>query len=216
MCPHCGRDAPIVFRGALPYCTACGGLRPPLSSRFLNLAGKPSKVGGTVASVIGWLVLLVGFSAAFGLGLLLYVLWTVALALAVALPIALAALVMGVALLVAGGRLRRSGRDTERATREQALLELVAHRGAVTARDAARALDVGVADADAMLTGLAKQEPDRVTVDVDEQGVVWYRALPAAGSEFDARVRVAERRRVASEDGELEDEDVDERRELRR
>jgi hypothetical protein len=202
MCPHCGRDAPIVFRGALPYCTACGVLRLPLSSRSLNLAGKPSKVGGTVASVIGWLVLLVGFSAALGLGLLLYVLWTVALALAVALPMALLALVMGVALLVAGGRLRRSGRDTERATREQALLELVAYRGAVTARDAARAVDVGVADADAMLTGLAKQEPDRVTVDVDEQGVVWYRTPRAAGAEFDARVRVAERARVGDVRGE--------------
>jgi spermidine synthase len=114
------------------------------------------------------------------------------------------ALVLGIALLVSGRSLRRSGTDASRITRERALLALAAHRGAVTASDAARALGVGIADADAMLTTLAKQEPERVAVDVDEQGVVWYRAVGApgtAGAAFDARVRVAESARAKADDG---------------
>ena len=102
MCPHCGRDAPIVFHGALPYCTACGALRTPLSGPSVNLAGKPARFGGAVANVVGWLVVVVGLSTALGLGLLLYALWTVALALAVALPIALVVLFVGGGLVTAG------------------------------------------------------------------------------------------------------------------
>jgi hypothetical protein len=225
MCPHCGRDAPIVYRGALPYCTACGGLRPPLSSPSVNLAGKPSKVGGAVASVIGWLVLLIGLSTALGLGLLIYALVTAAVALAIAAPIALVVLVLGIALVKSGHALRRSGADAERATREQALLGLAAHRGAVTAADAARALDVGMAEADAMLTALAKREPERIAVDIDEQGVVRYRAVAGVltGQEgFVPRARVLEGLRVdegptgrpAGSDAEVED--VEEPAELRR
>jgi hypothetical protein len=216
MCPHCGRDAPIVYHGAVPYCTACGGIRPPLSSPSVNLAGKPSRVGGAVASVVGWLVMLVGFSAALGLGLLLWALFTVALALAVALPIALLALVLGLVLVLSGRSLRRSGVDAQRTTREQALLALATHRGAVTAAEAARALGVGVADADAMLTVLAKQEPERVVVEVDEQGVVWYRAARTLGAVFDARVRVAERARVDAEVASDAEVERDEEREVLR
>jgi hypothetical protein len=183
----------------------------------VNLAGKPSKVGGTVASVVGWLVLLVGLSTTLGLGLLLYAIWTVAVALAIALPSALVTLVVGLVLLTGGRSLRRSGVEAERATREQALLALAAHRGAVTAADAARALGVGVADADAMLTTLAKKEPERIAVDVDEQGAVWYRAVRAPGSDFDARVRVAESTRADAEGRTAEPiEDDEERAELRR
>jgi hypothetical protein len=190
MCPHCGRDAPIVYRGPLPYCTACGRPRTPLSSPSVNLAGKPSKVGGALASVAGALVLVVGLSLALGLGLLLYALITAAVALAVAIPIAIAVLVIGIALVRSGRLLTRSGSDAQRATRERALLELAAHRGGVTAADAARALDMGISEADAMLTAMAKREPERLTIDVDDQGVVWYRPARVTGPAFDARVRV--------------------------
>jgi hypothetical protein len=40
-----------------------------------------------------------------------------------------------------------------------------------------------------MLTDLAKREPDRVAVDVDDQGVVWYRMAALAGAPL-PRVRV--------------------------
>ncbi|MDP8998996.1 MAG: hypothetical protein M3O46_02680 [Myxococcota bacterium] len=161
----------------------------------MNLAGKPSRVGGAVASVAGAGILLVGLSIALGLGLLLYALVTVAVALAVALPIALVVLVTGIVLVRSGRLLSRSGSDKERTTHEHALLALAAHRGAVTARDAARALGVDVAHADAMLTALAKGDPERLAVDIDEQGVIWYRATGTPGS-FDDRVRIAEQVRI--------------------
>jgi hypothetical protein len=193
LCPHCGRDAPIVYRGVVPVCTACGGLRPPLSSPSVNLAGKPSRVGGVVASVAGWLVLLLGGSFALGIGLLFAAFEAVAFGLAIAAPVALVSLILGVVLVRRGGALRRAGALTERSTREQALLALAAHRGTVTAVDAAHALGTSVAEADAMLTDLAKRDPDRVAVDVDDDGVVRYR-LTHVGAV--AGVRVGETARV--------------------
>jgi hypothetical protein len=195
MCPHCGRDAPIVYRGVVPYCTACGALRAPLATPSINLAGKSSQMGGTVASVAGWLVLLVGMSIAAGLALLLWAIFSGVAAAVVALPIAVVTAVVGLLLLRGGSSLRRSGADAERATRDQALLAMAGHHGPVTAVDAARLLNVTVASADAMLTELAKREPERVALDVDDQGIVWYRlARPFsdAGSGTDGRVRIGD------------------------
>jgi hypothetical protein len=236
ICPHCGRDAPILYRGAVPFCTACGGLRLPLSGASVNLAGKPAKVGGAVAKVVGGGVLLVGLSAALGIGLLVYALGTMAVALAISLPIALVVLVAGLVLLKGGQSLVQSGAHAERTTREQALLALASHRGAVTAAEAAGAIGVSVADADATLTAMAKQQPDQIAVDIDDQGGVWYRAVdaPAVGGARrmrvgdgvrlgDARVEraPAPRARVrepgdAAVDDELDPDEAAERSELRR
>jgi hypothetical protein len=216
MCPFCKRDAPIVYRGAVPHCTACGALRMPLSEPAVNLAGKPAKLGGAVASVFGWLALLVGLSSAFGLGLLLYALTTMTIALAFALPIALVTLVVGFFLVRGGRSMARAGANTERSTQEQALVALAAHRGAVTAAQAANALGVSVAEADALLTELAKRQPDRLTLDIDDQGTVWYRALGALPP-LDPRIRIADAIRVdgphappaeppAAEEADVEDE----------
>ncbi len=194
MCPQCGRDAPIVYRGVVPYCTACGALRAPLATPSINLAGKPSQMGGAVASVAGWLVLLVGLSIALGIGLLLWAIFSGIVAAAVALPFALIAGAVGFLLLRSGSSLRRSGADAERATLDQALLSMAGHHGPVNAVDAARLLNVTVAAADAMLTELAKREPERIAVDVDDQGVVWYRVARAFAEAPppDGRVRVGE------------------------
>jgi hypothetical protein len=187
LCPQCGRDAPIVYRGVIPQCTACGAVRPPLSNPSINLTGKPSRIGGIVASVFGWLVLLVGGSVAVGLALLFAAFGATLAGLAIALPVAVVSLVIGVVLVRRGGSLNRAGIEAERTTREQALLAVVAHRGSVTATEAAHALGVTLAEADAALTDLAKRDPDRVSVDVDDQGVVRYRITHIAA---DARVRV--------------------------
>jgi hypothetical protein len=196
MCPHCGRDAPIVYRGVLPYCTACGGLRAPLTTASINLAGKPSQVGGTVASVAGWLILLIGLSIGLGAGLMLWAVFTIGVALAVALPIALVSAALGAILLRSGSSMRRSGADAERATRDQALLAMAAHQGPVTAADAARILGVSIPVADAMLTALAKREPERVAVDVDDQGVVRFRAARLAFDGAYAQERPGARLRI--------------------
>jgi hypothetical protein len=189
ICPACGREAPIVYRGVVPYCTACGALRAPLSSASVNMAGKPSRVGGTFAVVLGWMVLAVGGSVSLGVALLLLALSWPAGALAIGLPIALVTLITGVLLVKSGRSLQASGEDAERATRSQALLAMAAQRGAVTAREAAQALSTSVAEADAMLTELAKREPERVAVDVDDEGVLWYRVAPAPGEPI-PRMRV--------------------------
>ena len=198
MCPHCGRDAPIIYRGIVPYCTACGGVRGPLTTASVNLAGKPAQVGGTVASVAGWLILLVGLSIGLGVALLLWALFTLGLAIVIALPFTLLSTGIGVALLRSGSSMRRSGADAERATLDQALLAMAAHQGPVTAVEAARALGVPVSVADGMLTELAKREPERVSLDIDDQGVVRYRvgwpaSPPPFGVEPATQVRVDER-----------------------
>jgi hypothetical protein len=199
ICPVCGQEAPIVYKGVVPHCTACGAVRAPLSSASVNLAGKTTRVGSTFATVFGWLVLVFGLSTALGMGLLLGAVlgWTT-LALALGLPIGLFSLVVGVVLVRSGGALARSATRTENETMRQGLLAMAAHRGAVTARDAAQALNIGVADADAMLTALAKSDPDRVAVDVDDQGNVWYRVAARAGEPIPGipRVRVGDGPRV--------------------
>jgi hypothetical protein len=146
-----------------------------------------------VASVAGWLVLAVGLSIALGLGLLLGAIFSsLAVGFGVGLPFATLSLAIGILLVRSGSSLRRSGANAERATRDQALLEMAGHHGPVTAVDAARLLNTTVAQADAMLTELAKREPERLAIDVDEQGVVWYR-IARPFSEPD-RVRVGSRR----------------------
>ena len=105
-------------------------------------------------------------------------------------------LVIGIVLVRSGRSLSSSGVEAARTTREQALLAVAAHRGAVTAVEAARALGVGTAEADAMLTTLAKRDPDRVAVDVDDQGVVWYRVSAAPGEPI-PRIRVGDGPRVS-------------------
>jgi hypothetical protein len=210
-CPRCGRDAPIVYRGVIPYCTACGALRVPLSGPSVNLAGRPSRVGGTVAGVFGWLILLMGFSVALGIGLLFAAFHLLAVALALALPIVLVSAVVGGLLVRRGASLNRSGVEIARATREQALLALMAHRGSIHALDAARALGVGVAEADANLTDLAKRAPETVAVDIEDTGEIAYRFV-------DSRIRVEGEPRVdvvaGADDAarEVADDEVEEQR----
>jgi hypothetical protein len=196
-----------VYRGLVPSCTACGALRPPLSGPSVNLAGKPSKIGGVVTGVLGWLVLLFGLSIALGFGVLFYVLWKPLVALAAVLMAI--SLGIGIPLVLGGRALRRSGTDAERQTREQAVLSLLSQQGRVSAARAAGALGVGVEEADALLTALAKGQPDRVAIDVDEEGTVWYRAAalaytPAGAWAAPARVRVEAR--AAEGQGEAESE----------
>jgi hypothetical protein len=197
-CPACGQDAPIVYKGVVPHCTACGAVRVPLSSRSVNLAGKPSRVGSTFATVLGWLVLIFGGCTTLGVVMLAMALGWPMVALALGLPIAVLTLVLGIVLVRGGRSLAKSATRSENDTLVQALLAMASHKGAVTASDAAQALGIGVAEADAMLTSLAKSDPDRVAVDVDDLGNVWYRVAAAPGEPL-PHVRVGDGARVAEE-----------------
>ena len=66
-----------------------------------------------------------------------------------------------------------------------------------------------------MLTELAKREPERIAVDVDDQGVVWYRvAHPFSDVAMpDGRVRVGDS--AGDAEATAEDDDLAER-EVRR
>src|SRR5262245_36670091 len=74
-CSRCGQDAPTVVRGLETFCVACGAPRLPLAAMPVNLAGRPSKVGGTIARVLGWAALVGGLSAAAIVGALLQVIF---------------------------------------------------------------------------------------------------------------------------------------------
>lgn len=204
MCPHCGQNAPIVYQGVAAFCSACGKPRPPLIAPSVSFAGKPSKVGGTVAGVVGWIVLAFGLSTALGVGLLLGSLASVGVGLAFGLPIGIFFSVLATVLLLSGRKLRQSGADKLRETRRQAVFALAANRrGAVTAHDAARALGIPPAEADAFLTDLAKSTPEEVTVEIDDKGGIYYafpRLLPLGRQRVEPpRVRVDGSPEVGSE-----------------
>jgi hypothetical protein len=175
MCPHCGQDAPLRYQGVAAFCSACGKPRAPLIAPSVSYAGKPSKVGGTAAGIAGWLVLAFGLSTALGMGLLCGSLFNVGVGLAFALPIGLLTAVLATVLRVSGKKLQKAGDEKQRETRRQAIFALARNRrGTVTAEDAARALGVQPAEADAFLTDMAKTMSEEVTVELDDNGGVYY------------------------------------------
>lgn len=197
MCPHCGQNAPIVYRGVTAVCAACGRPRTPLTAPSVSYAGKPSKVGGTLVGIAGWIVLSFGILSGVVNGLLAGLV-SVNLGLIAGLLITVPFLILATVLLLSGRSLRRAGSVEAARRREQALFALAANRGgAITAADAAQALDLSVAEADTALTEMAKKQPDQLTVDVDNDGRIWFRFVhvapqlrvppmaPAGASRFD-------------------------------
>ncbi len=182
VCPHCHRSAPLVYRGLIPTCTACGRRRNPLAARSVTLAGGPSKLGGAFAKALGWLVLLCGLSIALGVGLL-GSLYSLGLALALGLPVAAVALGIGVFLVRGGTSLTESGHRAESLTKTDAIFALAASRGGMlSTMDVAQALAMRVEEADALLTDLAKKDAERVVLEVNDYGGLYYRFPPPPGT----------------------------------
>jgi len=215
VCPRCRQNAPLVYRGVSAYCTACGAPRVPLTGTSVNLAGQPSKVGGTVARVFGWLIL----SGGWLLALLVMFIWQLAASggwagYAFGAPIGIIASIMAWALLRSGKQLKASGDATEVATKNQAIFALAQTKGGVlTAWDVSQYLHVTPQEGDAILTKLAKESSDQVTLDVDDDGKLQYR-FPAIHWVKGVRVDAAPNVRVEPRDP-LEHEDeipVDARR----
>ncbi|WP_438019664.1 hypothetical protein WMF18_11580 [Sorangium sp. So ce315] len=176
MCPHCGKNAPIIHRGLAAYCTACGRERLPFAGRSVSLAGKPSRFGGAVAGALGWLILIGGTALALLLGLGAAALFPGSIAgLAIGLPLGFVALALGLLLLIGGRKLLRSGAQASRDAQVQAIFSLAAHRRRpLTAHEVGVALDLPAPEADALLTELAKQRPDEVGVELGERGEILY------------------------------------------
>ncbi|MEZ4296950.1 MAG: hypothetical protein R3B70_18440 [Polyangiaceae bacterium] len=191
MCPHCGQSAPIVYQGVSAYCSACGKPRAPLLTPSVSYAGKPSKVGGTVAGTLGWLVLAFGNSVALGIGLVLGSIWELTFALGFALPVAIFSTVVALLLLRSGKKLRESGDEKQRETRRRAIFALATNRaGVVHVGEASRALGVPPQEADDFLTDLARTMPHDVTVEIDGGGNIYYQ-FPRLLALGERRARVA-------------------------
>ncbi len=201
MCPHCRQNAPIVYRGAMSYCTACGKPRIPLTGTGVNTAGQPAKVGGSVASVLGWITMGIGvvvalivgalFQAIFPAGVIGWVLGVV---------IALFTGMLGLALVYGGKSLRKSGTEKERFTQEQAVFALAQNRGGMlSAMDVSQALNMPLVAADTLMTTFAKEDPDRVRLEVDENGSIYYLFPQIAALPQGPRVAPGPGVRVASE-----------------
>ena len=197
ICPSCRRSAPIVYRGVLAYCTACGQSRIPLVAKSTNLAGKASIIGGGLTKVAGWIVLAGG--TAFGLAMLgiLQAIFPAGFAgWAVGGPIIAIAVAVGALLLRGGKSLESSGVAEQRDTHTSAIFQLAEHnQNTVTAAQVAGAIGVSAQSADELLTALAKAQPDHVVLEVDDQGNVFYR-VSARGlsrvASFDEKLRVAQ------------------------
>ena len=200
LCPHCHQNAPVVYKGAFAFCSACDRPRSPFSAKSLNFAGQPSKVGGRVARVIGLLLLVFGLAAAAAFMLFFQLLVpTQNIGYAVGLPVALISTVVSSVLLLSSRRLRRLGTDVERQTRLEALYALAVNRGGtLTAVDAGRALHTDAAQAEALLNGLAKTQPESVSLEFDDAGQSFY-LFTRAGTRphpFGAKYRVGSEGRV--------------------
>jgi hypothetical protein len=199
MCPFCRQRAPLVYRGVVPFCTGCGRVRAPFSGASVNLAGQPSKVGGAVTRVIGWMVLVIGLVFALFAGLLAGAVATVATGFAFGVPLALLFGIFGMLLLRGGQKLQSAGENVQRVTREQAAFAVASQQGGVVSIPAvAHALNITETEADALLTHMAKTDSDRVAMDVDDEGAIYFRMSEIPGMHKrvamnEPRVRVDER-----------------------
>lgn len=178
MCPHCHKDAPVVHRGIDAYCTACGKLRSPFAtSGSVTLAGKPAKFGGRVARWVGIATLVFGTSLSLSVGALLRAIFDHSAAgYVVGGAMELAVVAVGWALVGAGRSLSRSGEDKALATHKRAALALASHHGGfVTAKELAASTSMSESDAEQLLTGWAKTDHEQVSLEFNDDGVLYYR-----------------------------------------
>jgi hypothetical protein len=191
-CPYCHQDAPTIVRGVRTFCTACGAPRSIVDApEAVNLAGQPAKVGGGVASVLGWVALVAGSSVALVMGAIANWIFTMTAGLWVGGFFGVLTLLVAIPLILGGKKLKKSGEDRARAAQEQAIFSLAAQRrGVLTVRDVARAVSIPEDQADALLTALAKRPDGKVSLEVDDNGAISYlfHDLLTANS---ARVRIA-------------------------
>jgi hypothetical protein len=141
------------------------------------------------AAVVGWIVLVLGTATAAALALLIQSLWPGSLVgWAIGLLIAVASLLFGVLLILAGRKLERHGVERQLGVKLEAVRALLSHRGGLaTPKETASALAISESEADALLTELARESASDVRIDVDDDGQLRYdfRGKAAAFRVFD-------------------------------
>lgn len=200
MCPHCHQNAPVVHRGVEVFCTACGKARSPFTTTdSVTLAGKPSKLGGRLARWVGFAVLAFGTTVSLSVGALLRAIFDHSMAgYVVGGAMELLTVAVAWAFVGAGTSLSRSGEDKALATQKRAAVALATHHGGfVTAKELAAATSVSEGQAEQLLTAWAKADHEEVSVEFNDDGVVYYRfrkVAPELPSEpLRVRVRNVER-----------------------
>jgi len=157
----------------------------------VNVAGQPSKIGGGVASVVGWVVLITGILLAITLGALVSFLSpTVAWILGGFLGAM--SLLFGLLFILGGRMLWKTGKEAQQGAHEQAVFAVARRNaGSVTPAELARVLRVPEDEADALLTQMAKRPDAGVTLEVDDDGTLRYFVRDAVGARIEgARMRV--------------------------
>lgn len=150
-----------------------------------------------MARVIGWIVIGGGLSLSLAAAALFQALFPAGfVGWAIGVPFSILSLVVGFALLRSGKVLSATGESEEKNTRTAGLMALAGNRGGrLSAEDAARALGLNAAEADKLLTALAKERPEEVSLEFDDQGAVYYRFASFAPAtrvaSADVRSRVA-------------------------
>ena len=179
-CPKCGQNAPIVLRGLEAFCTACGAPRAPFAADILNLAGQPARLGGYAARALGWGALGIGSFVALTVGLVAQAIGSMLvpgswLGLAFGIPIALLSVALWLFGVIGGKKLHRTGEVQLQAAQRDALHALAKHQnGVVKTADAARALGIDEAKADALLGALAREPAENVSLNIDDEGHLMY------------------------------------------
>jgi hypothetical protein len=154
----------------------------PLSAAGVNLAGKPAKLGGKVAAVVGWSVLGVSLAIALVVGALLqaifagaFIGWTVGLVIAAMGGAAAWALLMG------GKFLQKTGDRAAVDARRGAVRALAENqKGILRVPMVAQALGLKPAEAETLLTDMAKDPETGMTLEIDADGKLYFRVLELA------------------------------------
>src|SRR4051812_41829211 len=122
ICPSCKQPAPTMVRGLQAFCTACGAPRPLLDGMPVNVAGQPARVGGGVASILGWFILLAGGLTSLAVGALFQAIFpTVIVGYVLGGFMFGMSLLFGLGLIFGGKKLSKSGDKSAQGAREQAV-----------------------------------------------------------------------------------------------
>ncbi|MDI1448256.1 hypothetical protein [Polyangium sp. 6x1] len=179
------------MRGARAYCTACGAPRSLLEDTPVNVAGQPSKIGGGVASVAGWVILVTGVLLALTIGGLVSLV-SASVAWIVGGFLGAMSVLFGLLFILGGRLLWKTGKERERGAHELAVFAVARRNsGSVTPAELARAVNVTETEADALLTEMAKRPDGQVSLEVDDDGTLRYYVKGTGGARIGApRVRV--------------------------
>jgi hypothetical protein len=84
-------------------------------------------------------------------------------------------LAVGIPLVIGGRKLGRYGEQKEKKAQLDAIRSMAAHQaGVVTAQQVAKTLTITPQEADEMLTELAKTPDEKVSLDLDDNGNIYY------------------------------------------